>query len=209
MLRIRGPILILMFAAGACVSGCSTSPAAKSGPTHTIANFRQVTPEFYCGAQPNPAGLEDLEEMGVKTIVNLRTGFLPLPPAGESFEEVRIPVVPVAMTDAQVEEFLRTMQKAEKPVFVHCTLGADRTGAMVAAYRLVVQGWSKEDALREMTEEDIQIGLFCHGLVAYVREMDVEAIRKRLGIAAAGAPTAVAEAKEAPLDEIWASGALH
>lgn len=33
---------------------------------------------------------------------------------------------------------------------VHCWHGSDRTGAVIAAYRIVQQGWSQHDAIDEM-----------------------------------------------------------
>ena len=33
---------------------------------------------------------------------------------------------------------------------MHCQQGADRTGTMMAFYRIAVQGWPKDDAIAEM-----------------------------------------------------------
>src|SRR5258708_35836619 len=38
----------------------------------------------------------------------------------------------------------------DKKIFVHCRLGNDRTGMMIAAYRMGEQGWSAEQAMKEM-----------------------------------------------------------
>ena len=67
--------------------------------------------------------------------------------------------------EAEVLAFLRTVIKPENaPVFVHCRNGSDRTGTMVAAYRVVVQGWSKEAAIREMRDGPFGFHLIwgCH-----------------------------------------------
>jgi protein tyrosine/serine phosphatase len=49
-----------------------------------------------------------------------------------------------------VVKFLQIVTDPEKvPVFVHCQHGADRTGVMAASYRIIVQGWSKDQALRK------------------------------------------------------------
>ena len=41
---------------------------------------------------------------------------------------------------------------ARQPLYFHCWRGKDRTGAMCAAYRIHVEGWTLEDARREMQE---------------------------------------------------------
>jgi protein tyrosine/serine phosphatase len=41
---------------------------------------------------------------------------------------------------------------ANYPVWVHCTAGRDRTGAMCAVYRMEYDHWSAEQALAEMRE---------------------------------------------------------
>jgi protein tyrosine/serine phosphatase len=49
------------------------------------------------------------------------------------------------------EEMIKVLQilmdPNRTPVFVHCQHGADRTGLICAAYRLVICGWTKEEAI--------------------------------------------------------------
>ncbi|HEX9287824.1 MAG TPA: hypothetical protein VF999_11220, partial [Thermoanaerobaculia bacterium] len=59
---------------------------------------------------------------------------------------------------------------------------ADRTGAIVALYRVVVQGWSRADALREMNEGGFHHSSLWRNLDDYVLKANVEALRRRLGI---------------------------
>ena len=51
------------------------------------------------------------------------------------------------------EGFPHMADPAKRPVFVHCKHGADRTGTMVAFYRILFEGWSKDEAIREMKKE--------------------------------------------------------
>jgi protein tyrosine/serine phosphatase len=71
------------------------------------------------------------------------------------------------------------MDKTRCPVFVYCLNGADRTGFVCAAYRTIVCGWDREEAIREMMESrfgtDVEFGRIPQRL----REMDIEAVRKR------------------------------
>jgi protein tyrosine/serine phosphatase len=55
-----------------------------------------------------------------------------------------------APSDEEVSKILATLQDATVgPVFVHCMRGADRTGAVIAAYRMVHDKWTNADALKE------------------------------------------------------------
>jgi len=65
---------------------------------------------------------------------------------------VSIPVAAIVPTDEQFTQFLATVRSADRPVLVHCEHGKSRTGIMVAAYRIVVQGWPVDRALQEMTQ---------------------------------------------------------
>ena len=73
--------------------------------------------------------------------------------------------------------------KERQPVFVHCQYGADRTGTMCAAYRIAVQGWTKEEAIEEMTQGDFGFHGVWTNLVEYVRKVDIEKIKKKAGLA--------------------------
>jgi protein tyrosine/serine phosphatase len=67
-------------------------------------------------------------------------------------------------------------------VYVHCQRGADRTGTLCAAYRMVVQGWTHEQALQEMTQGGFGFYQGWRELVEYVRSLNVEQIRDQAGL---------------------------
>ncbi|QDV48567.1 dual specificity protein phosphatase family protein [Gimesia fumaroli] len=52
-----------------------------------------------------------------------------------------------------VAEIMRC-EKAGKPVLVHCAAGAQRTGGVVAAYRMLVQKKTPEEAYHELLQYD-------------------------------------------------------
>jgi protein tyrosine/serine phosphatase len=58
-----------------------------------------------------------------------------------------------------------------RKVFVHCRLGDDRTGLAVAVYRIADEGWSADEALREMKAFGFSgvHHMICPGMAAYVR----------------------------------------
>ena len=74
--------------------------------------------------------------------------------------------------------FLRIVTDHERtPVLVHCHYGADRTGVLCAAYRVAVQGWSKQQAIDEMTRGGMGFHPLCQGMIDYIRNVDVERLR--------------------------------
>jgi protein tyrosine/serine phosphatase len=68
------------------------------------------------------------------------------------------------------------------PVLVHCQHGADRTGTMCALYRVAVQNWKKEEALREMTQGGFGFHEIWENLPVWFEKLDIKAIKKKAGI---------------------------
>jgi len=121
-----------------------------------LPNFHQVNEKLYRGAQPKSDGLERLARMGVKTIVNLRDGDAMAQREGVEARAAGLQYfnVPLKRTgrpsDDQVESALAIINSStNQPVFVHCKLGADRTGTIIAVYRISHDGWTSERARAE------------------------------------------------------------
>jgi len=146
------------------------SPSSKSGthaaldPAHAparkisidgIANAGEVTPALFRGAQPSFEGFSALAKNGIAIDVDLR---FEGDRAGEKDAAERAGLEYVALpwschypNDATVEKFLAVVQQnPDKKIFVHCEHGVDRTGLMIAAYRMAEQNWTPEEARREM-----------------------------------------------------------
>jgi protein tyrosine/serine phosphatase len=47
-------------------------------------------------------------------------------------------------------EVYQNLKELPKPLLVHCTHGADRTGIAVAMHRILDEGWTVEAACEEM-----------------------------------------------------------
>jgi protein tyrosine/serine phosphatase len=164
--------------------GSSGRPTTWATPIQRpgLDNTYQLDPQIYRGAQPTAAGFQQLEAMGVKTIVSLRATDQDAPLLqGTHLRYVWIPMHAFRPDDAAMEHFLLvTADSRQTPFFVHCEHGSDRTGAAIALYRVVHQGWSKSDALAEMRGGDYGFhDLLFQNLVAYVQDFDVEGFRQR------------------------------
>lgn len=117
-----------------------------------LTNFAKVSDAVSRGAQPTAEGFQTLKARGIKTIVNLRSEHSDRSMlAGTGLQYVEIPCVPWHMKELQIVEFLKVVRDPKnQPVFVHCAVGCDRTGAAVAAYRMSEQHWTAEDAIKEL-----------------------------------------------------------
>jgi protein tyrosine/serine phosphatase len=66
-------------------------------------------------------------------------------------------------------------------VLVHCWHGSDRTGIVVAAYRIVFEGLSVQEAEAELRADTYGHHEFWYGnLVKLLRSTDWDAMRSRL-----------------------------
>ena len=67
-----------------------------------------------------------------------------------------------------------------QPVLLHCKHGADHTGMMTAIYRIVEQGWRKQDAIAEMTQGGFGYHPIWSNLIRYIEHMDVVDIQRKV-----------------------------
>lgn len=147
-----------------------------------LPNAYKLTKNFYRGAQPTEQGYRMLSKMGVKTIISFRT-HKPNKELIESLgmQSVHIPLNPALITPEQMARFLRVVADPDhQPVFVHCRHGSDRTGAMVAVYRMVIQKWAQRDALTEMKNPRFGFHPIFFTLPPVVRHIDVRSLESAL-----------------------------
>jgi protein tyrosine/serine phosphatase len=223
--RQRGHTVLRCILAAVLFAACSLPAAfANEAPRPTnwasavhgvegLDNLFRVAPELYRSRQPSPAALRNLlagkplVDGGdpIRTIVELRVlrdvdGEVLGGATSVHHEWLRFnPFHPV---DADVLKFLQIVTTpSQQPVLVHCAQGSDRTGMMVAIYRIVVQGWSKDDALKEMIDGGYGFHWIWQDLVRYVRNLDVDALKLKVAQAGPWQDRAdtIARAATAPL----------
>jgi len=127
-----------------------------AGSVPGIENFDQVDAHVYRGAQPTDEGFRYLAKLGVKTIIDLREADdraraeeRVVTQAGMKYANVPM----TGLTPPTIAEITRILAimggSSDEPVFVHCKRGADRTGAVIAAYHINYQGWDNARALKD------------------------------------------------------------
>jgi len=149
----------------------SDPPIARKRKMKGVPNFGEVTANLYRGGQPTAEGFEGLAHAGVSVVVDLHNNQNERQIVTKlGMEYVSIPWHCYRPQDKQVAEFLRVLRDhPDKKVFVHCRLGEDRTGMMVAGYRIAEQGWTAAQARKEMTAFGFSSVhyVICPGLATY------------------------------------------
>jgi|SRR5690348_17346112 len=139
-----------------------TTPNRRTGsPDHLVGkhlkakgvpNFGQVTPTLYRGGQPSKEGFEKLARMGIAIVVDTgrsRRDEALIKSLGMTY--VPLPWYCPFPRDKVFERFIEIIRENPgKKIFVHCRFGEDRTGMMIAAYRMGAQGWTAKEAMQEM-----------------------------------------------------------
>lgn len=153
-----------------------TAQAQSMSP---ITNFGQVAPGIYRGGRLTDEGqMRLLKRSGVKTVLNLQGGDLnsvygPLIPLFEKGERLEVRKEEKTWADraqmlwfnlplnslsavspsqaAKIRQAVAMIQDPRlQPVYVHCEHGIDRTGLIVALYRIKIQRWTVAQAYTEM-----------------------------------------------------------
>jgi protein tyrosine phosphatase (PTP) superfamily phosphohydrolase (DUF442 family) len=154
-----------------------------------LENFHKVSDDLYRGAQPSPAGMRELERLGIRTIINLRGWHSDRQALqGTSLRYEHIKMNAALPRDKEVIRFIQIVSKRENgPFFVHCQHGSDRTGTMCAVYRMAFQGWNKNEAIEEMTKGGFGFHkIWNTTLVPWLRKADVDSLRKKAGFQSIG-----------------------
>jgi protein tyrosine phosphatase (PTP) superfamily phosphohydrolase (DUF442 family) len=127
--------------------------------TATLPLFHRLDDNYMRGMSPVHGGIETIAQLGVKTIVDLRSTYDHTDELGVAAERagIRYYWLPMSVwnppTDEQAKEFVSVVtDKSKGPFYVFCFDGLNRTGEMSAIYRIVEHKWSVEQALKEMDE---------------------------------------------------------
>ena len=136
--------------------------SARAADKEAIPNFREVSPGVYRGGHPTKEGWALLKSKGVKTVIKLHT-----PGEGDDAEAAALgmTVIDASGPPATIKDVLGAPKperiklaveslanSKNRPVYVHCLHGQDRTGLIVGLYRVLHEGLTKEAAYAEMLE---------------------------------------------------------
>jgi protein tyrosine phosphatase (PTP) superfamily phosphohydrolase (DUF442 family) len=132
----------------------------------SVKNFGKINDNYYRGAQPlNQDEFAQLKKFGIKTVIDLRKDSLRQAPEwarNSGLQYFNIPLLArKPATEDQTSYFLSLVNNPDNwPVYVHCKGGRHRTGGMTAIYRISHDGWTADQAFKEMEEYDFNDSIF-------------------------------------------------
>jgi tyrosine-protein phosphatase SIW14 len=163
-------------------------PAFAGSSVPGISNFYKVDQHVYRGAQPTDEGLKYLGKIGVETVIDLREADerstaeeKVVTAAGMKY--VNIPMSGLTPpTEAEISKILGILEDDKTgAVFVHCKRGADRTGAVIASYRIDHDHWDNNRALSEAMARGMSFFQFPRQ--GYIRGFKPRTIEARTSLA--------------------------
>lgn len=148
-------------------------------------NFYAVTPDVYRSRQLSAAEAPVLHQLGIKTVINLR--YFDRDDDVERLKDdgiavVNVPMLAWSVSPKQIAQALMAIEEAQSrgKVLVHCRHGADRTGIVIGMYRIINQGWSADEAKREMVQGPYGFHALWRNLERMYRPENIQAVREEL-----------------------------
>lgn len=164
------PFWRLAFVASLCALPVRTWAADLGAPD--LPHFLQVNDHIYRGAQPNQDAWPKLAKLGVRTVIDLRRRQEhPIEAESTAVFAAGMRYVNFPMngfdtpTTGQIESVLNLLD-GDEHTFIHCKLGKDRTGTVIAAYRVSREHWSNEKAMAEAERNGLH--WYEHGMKRFI-----------------------------------------
>ncbi len=166
-------------------AGAPTDPLTRPAEWATpitlqgVGNLHQVNESLFRSQQPTREGFRNLsQELGIRTVINLRSFHSDRRKIQNTpLQLIEVEVNTWNIRDEDIIEVLLVLRWSNQgPFLVHCLHGADRTGTVNALYRVIVQGWSREQALKEMIDGGYGFHSIWKNILDYLENVDIAKI---------------------------------
>jgi len=151
---VKIKFVIILIASCVLLSFSCLSTKVEHLDKNGFDNLYKVNEILYRSEQPSEEGFKVILDLGIKTVINFRQ--LQTDKPNSKIEDLKLIHQPINTWKISYEDVLlalKTISVSDKPVLIHCKHGSDRTGCVIAAYRMVYEGWSKEEAINEFLED--------------------------------------------------------
>lgn len=129
---------------------------AQSVDSKLLPNFQKVNENLFRGAEPKKEGIAELKALGIKTVIDIGNGTEDSVKERGWVESQGMKYVNIHLQNwlkskpEDIEAILKEVEAASnQPVFLHCKRGSDRTGTVIAIYRMKNEGWLPKQAMDE------------------------------------------------------------
>lgn len=146
-----------------------------------LENLYRIDKNVYRSEQPNSKYFKELEKIGIKEVLNLRKYYSDKSKTKHTIikaQHIRIKASEINEND--IIEALKIIKNSEGSVLFHCYFGADRTGAVAAMYRIVFQGWTKQEAIDEMVNGGFGFHEKYDNIIELINNADIENITYKI-----------------------------
>jgi len=172
--------LFVLFFSASELASAKARPKHWATPIDKRINLHQMDNRLFRSAMPDREAIGELKALGIGTLINFYQESDSAWLGSTDFQEIHLPMRMRRFDDEDAIAALRSIRKAQKhgAVLIHCRHGQNRTGLVAALYRVIYQGWSKQQALAEMRQGFGTRGMQ-HG-IAYLQNADIDALKKAL-----------------------------
>ncbi|MDR0658164.1 MAG: dual specificity protein phosphatase family protein [Mediterranea sp.] len=177
---MRRYLFLLSILCTATIAFAQQLPAGKiTLPDSKLDNLYKVDEGVYRSEQPDKKDFQALEAFGIKEVLNLRRFHSDDDEAeGTNITLHRLKTNAHSISEQQVVEALKIIRNRRGPILIHCLHGSDRTGAVLAMYRIVFQNYTKDEAIEEMTEGGFGFHRIYGNIVQLIKKADIERIKR-------------------------------
>ena len=151
---------------------------AKPIKAEHLKNFYRLDEKVYRSAQPGKKGFRELEQLGVRNVLSFRDYHSDEDAKGTALKLFRVKMEAGEIRAEKVVEALRIIRKSNGPILIHCWHGSDRTGLVSAMYRIVFQGWSKDDAIDELMHGSYGYHSLYRNIPEFIKNADIEKMKQ-------------------------------
>lgn len=181
MKGLRNWIHIILLLSAVSANAQNTRPAAWADKVVGVSlrNSYKLSDSVYRSAQPRKKDKAEFSKLQITAVLNLRSSHADaatLFPAGTIAYRVKMKARDIR--EEEVVAALRIIRASPKPLLIHCRYGADRTGLIMAMYRIIFQNWTKDEAIDELLHGGYGFHRKYANIPAYIKAADMEDIKK-------------------------------
>lgn len=181
MIEMKLIYISLLFFVITFVSFSQQIDSIPNGKSNYFGNLHRINDSLFRSEQPSKIGIKEIEKLGVKSVLSLRNiksdRFIRKKSSLKFYKKT---ISAWTMTEDELIDALKLLVHSEKPVLIHCVHGSDRTGTVVAAYRIIFENWSKEKAIQEMLDTKYGFHPVFENLIQLLQNLNIERVKKEL-----------------------------